>query len=121
MMLPRGKHGISNYKQMLELEKQGKVVEELLYYRKATIPISLRKYWNSFLDMNGRRRYSEGFPEPISFSEILAYGQCRGNTVGQIEAKVIISCDDIFLKTYGDIKRGERETKADKEPVSRRR
>lgn len=121
MMLPRGKHGISDYKQMLELERQGKVVEELLYYRKAVIPISLRNYWNSFLDMNGRRRYSDGFPEPISFSEIVAYGKCRGNPVLPIEAKVIISCDDVFLKTYGDIKRGERETQKDTKPASRRR
>lgn len=120
-MLPRGKHGISNYKQMLELERQGKVVEELLYYRKAKIPISLRNYWNSFLDMNGRRRYSDGFPEPISFSEIIAYGQCRGIPVAPIESKVIISCDDIFLSVYGEIKRGERESSVNKEPTSRRR
>ena len=47
-MLPKGKSGVPEYKHLCALEDQGQIVPELLAFRKASVPLCLKYYWDEF-------------------------------------------------------------------------
>ena len=102
MRLPKGKSGVNEYTHMLALEKQEKIVPELIAYRKASIPLGVRYYWNEFLELSRRRGFDSmsGNPLPLTWQDISGYCACLGKHLNTVEMQVITSCDEVYLDAW---------------------
>ena len=101
-MLPKGKSGVAEYTHLCALEKQDKIVPELMAFRKASIPLGLKYYWEEFKELSRRRGYDgmSGSPLHISWQDIAAFASCQGKTMNTVELQVITKCDELFLDAW---------------------
>jgi hypothetical protein len=71
----------------------------------AEIPLEAAHVWAWFCDLHSARSSSGFGPNPISYSEIAAWGKLTGERVRRHEVKLLRQLDTLFLAEAADGKK----------------
>ena len=63
-------------------------------------PFELRFHWRCFHELSSRRSYSGSGPQPIAYSELVAYQQVINVYFLPWELDLLIQLDNIWLEAY---------------------